>query len=1002
MRTPKKGVLDHLIKQIPPYIVTDRVVLKEWSAVAGKHIAPNVFEKYPGEPKTMRLGDNWTTGYDETMWFSTTVSVPENMRDKKLYLVIDFGGEAIVRINGKIAGGVSSNMNAGWVHRDKIFFPDPLPDVMNIEVEATVNSGGFCDTVLAGSYSITYTLARAEIQAVDEVVESYYNDICLVSEAIGNIDDQAVKEKVYAAFDESLHAIDFDFEDPIVRASFARATKILWDGLNSVKWTSQGEVIMTGHSHIDVAWLWTTKEVQRKCARTFSNSIELLKRYPDATFVQSQAVLYDMVKKTYPELMPKIKELVDKGQWDIIGNSWVEADTNIASGESLIRQLLYGEEFFRREFGVTSDIYWLPDCFGFSPALPQIIKKCGMKYFVTAKLNWNDTNRFPYTLFNWRGTDGSEIVGYCQRTPYGDEYDVGRIKSAWSTNENKGVTETMLGMYGYSDGGGGPTYGMVENGRRISKIPGLPASRLGHVSEFFAKAEAHREELPVWDGELYFENHRGTYTSQGFIKKNNRRGEYLLTRAEAAGVISAFLNGKDLSGLGLDSALVEPWQLLLINQFHDILPGTSIPEAMAVTKEEQEKMLELGSARYNELISDIAEKLPEGVACINMLSVPVTAAVTAPDGTEFVAEDLPPMGYRVYTELTPAKAVKVENGLLENEYIRAKINEKGQLISLIEKTTGREALSNPANVLTVYADKPIHESAWNMEANYVKKAWPLEVTGIEFKNVGAKGVARVNYKFHNSTFTQDITLAPGAKRLDFVTEAEWNETEKTLRADFPVSVLSPFATFDIAHGAATRPTHRNTTWDITRFEVSAHKWADMSEGDFGVAILNDCKYGYSALGNTIGITLLRSPNCPDPWADKGHHSFTYSIYPHKGGWQEGNVSAEAFSLNLPPVVVASKENGTLPKEFSFINFGNRANIQLDCLKPAQDGNGIILRVYETSQCRGTVDVTTALPFASATETDMLERPLGEEAIPVENGKFSFEIKPFEVKTFLLK
>ncbi|MBR6772605.1 MAG: alpha-mannosidase [Clostridia bacterium] len=1002
MRTPKKNVLDHLIKQIPPYIVTDRVVLREWSAVAGKHIAPGVFEKYPGEPKTMHLGDKWTTGYDETMWYSTSVSVPEHMRNKKLYLVIDFGGEAIVRINGEIAGGVSSNMNSGWVHRDKIFFPDPLPEVLNIEVEATVNSGGFCDTVLAGSYSTTYTLARAEIQAVDEVVESYYNDICIVSEAIKLIDDEAVRAKVYAAFDDSLHAIDFDFEDSIVRPSFAKAAEILWKGLDSIKWTSQGEVIMTGHSHIDVAWLWTTKEVQRKCARTFSNTIELLKRYPDATFVQSQAVLYNMVKKTYPELMPKIKELVDKGQWDIIGNSWVEADTNIASGESLIRQLLYGEEFFRREFGVTSDTYWLPDCFGFSSALPQIIKKCGMKYFITAKLNSNDTNRFPYTLFNWRGTDGSEILGYCHRTHYGDEYNVPKVKSAWSTNENKGVTETMLGMYGYSDGGGGPTYGMVENGRRISKIPGLPASKTGHVSEFFDKAQAHRSELPVWEGELYFENHRGTYTSQGFIKKNNRRGEFLLTRAEAAGVISAALNGKELSFLKPDENLTEAWELLLINQFHDILPGTSIPEAMAVTKEEQEKMLALGSARYDELLTGISAGLPGGVACFNMLSVPVTALVTAPDGTEFVAEDLPPMGYRVYSEPAPAKAVKVSEGVLENEYLRAEFNCKGQLVSLIEKSTGREALSASANILTVYADKPVHESAWNMEANYVKKSWPMEVTGIEFINAGSKGVVRVNYRFHNSTLTQDIVLAPGARRLDFVTQADWFETEKTLRADFPVSVLSPFATFDIAHGAVTRPTHRNTTWDITRFEVSAHKWADMSEGDFGVSILNDCKYGYSALGNTIGITLLRSPNCPDPRSDKGHHSFTYSIYPHKGGWQEGKVSAESFALNLPPVVIAAEGKGNLPEELSFVNFGNRTNIQLDCLKPAQAGGGIILRVYETSQCRGTVDVTTALPFASATETDMLERPIGEEAIPVENGKFSFDIKPFEVKTFLLK
>ncbi len=1003
MQTPKKSVLDHLIKQLPRYIVTDRLILNEWTAVSGRHIAPGVFEKYPEAPKTVRLGDTWVTTYDETVWYSASVSVPESMRGKKLYLVIDFGGEAIVRINGEICGAVSSSMNAGWVHRDKIFLPDPLPEVMNIEIEATVNSGGFCDVVLAGGSDITYTLARAEIDAVDEAAESYYNDVCIVSEAIGCIDDEAVRAKVYAAFDDSLHAVDFDFDDETVRASFPAAAKLLWDRLEQIAWLPQGEVIMTGHSHIDVAWLWTVKEVYRKCARTFSNTVELLKRYPDAVFTQSQAVLYDMVKSTYPELMPKIRELVKEGRWDIVGNSWVEADTNIASGESLIRQLLYGEQFFRREFGVTSDIYWLPDCFGFSPALPQIIKKCGMEYFLTAKLVGNDTNRFPYTLFNWRGTDGSEVLAYVQRTHYGDEYNAGKIRSAWAANENKGVTGTMLGMYGYGDGGGGPTFGMIENGRRISRIPGLPASKIGHAHELFEKAEVHRADLPVWEGELYYENHRGTYSSQAFVKKNNRRGELLLTRAEAAAVISAHLDGRALTSLRPDGALDEAWKLLLVNQFHDILPGTSIHEVYENTKIEQEKMLQIGGENLSASLSAITASLPGGIACFNLLSVPVSSVVTSPDGKEFVAENLPPMGYRVYSEIPDAQPVRVENGLLENEYLRAKFDASGVLISLVEKTTGREALSAPANVLTVYADKPVHESAWNMEADYVKKSWKPEVTGVEYLKEGVRGILRVSYRFNKSTLTQDITLAPGARRLDIVTTAEWYETEKTLRADFPLTVLSPFATFDIAHGAATRPTHRNTTWDAARFEVSAHKWADMSEGDFGVAILNDCKYGYNALGSTLGITLLRSPNCPDRVSDHGHHSFTYSVYPHKGGWQEGGVSAEAFALNFKPIALASSGSGKLPAELSFISFEGRDDIQLDCLKPAEEQEGLVLRVYETSQRRGAVTVKTELPVSEALELDMLERPADSAGvIPVTNGRFDFEIKPFEVKTFLIR
>ncbi len=1002
MQTRKKQILDHMIGQLPPYTVADRLVISKWTSVAGRHTEPGVFERYPDPPKTVRLGDPWVTSYDETVWYSASVTVPERFRGRKLLLVIDFGGEAIVRINGAIAGAVSSNMNAGWVHRDKVFLPDPLPEVLNIEVEATVNSGGFCDVVLAGGYSTTYTLARAEIDVVDEAADSYYTDVCMVSRAIPCIPDEAIRAKVYAALDDSLHAVDFDFEDECVRASIPAAAKLLWDRLAQIRWTPQGEVVVTGHSHIDVAWLWTVKEVFRKSARTFSNTLELLERYPDAVFTQSQAVLYEMIRTTYPELYPRIREMVRRGQWDIVGNSWVEADTNIASGEALIRQLLYGEQFFRREFGVTSDLYWLPDCFGFSPALPQIIKKSGMKYFLTAKLAGNDTDRFPHTFFRWRGTDGSEILAYLQRTHYGDEYEPEKIQSAWDKNENKGVTDAVLGMYGYSDGGGGPTFGMLENGRRIEKIPGLPASHLGHAREIFERAETKWDELPAWNGELYYENHRGTYTSQAFVKRNNRRGELLLTRAEAAAVVAAALNGTPLADMRSDGSLDEAWKLLLVNQFHDILPGTSIPEVYVNTKLEQEKMLSLGEAHLSRSVGTVAARLPSGTVCLNLLSVPVTAAVAAPDGRAFVARDLPPMGWRVYGELPADEPVTVGPDRLENEYLCARFDNEGRLVSLVEKTTGREALAGPANLLTVYADKPVHESAWNMEADYVKKSWPLRAESIETDRVGVRGVIRLRYRFHRSTLTQEISLFPGSRRLDFATEADWDETEKTLRTDFPLAVLTPYAAFDVAHGATLRPTHRNTSWDEARFEVAAHKWADLSEGDFGVALLNDCKYGYSALDNVLSLTLLRSPNCPDRKSDHGHHEFTYSLYPHAGSWQTGGVSAEAFALNFPPVVTAGA-GGELPAEGSWLDFSGADDIQLDCLKPAEEQNGVILRVYETSQRRGRVRARCAFPLTAVSELDLLERPadFGGDPRLTEDG-FSFEIGPFEVKTFLLR
>lgn len=1030
MQTQKQHILDHMMKQIPAFVTVDSVVMDRWTGVSGRHIGDGKFERRD-DPKEYRLGDTWDTTYDETIWFSTQLRVPERFDGKKIYLEFDFGGEAIVRINGAIAGGVSSDRH-GWVYRDKIFVPMPLPEdrILNIELEATVNAGAYYDEAIAiGASCVHYPISKANLIAVDEATESYVFDIQNVRSAIPVIKDPAIADRVYAALDDSLHTLDFDFGADAFRASVPAAAKVLWDKLDRIPKFSMGEVIMTGHSHIDVAWLWTVKETTRKCGRTFSNTVALMDRYPDFIFAQSQAYLYDKAKAIYPEVYEKMRDCIARGQWDVVGNAWVEADTNVTSGESLIRQLLYGRELFRREFGKESDIYWLPDCFGFSWALPQIIRRSGMKYFVTAKLAGQDTNRFPDTVFRWKGIDGSEILAYLQRTSYNGEYDAPQICKSWEDDDQKNVTDTAMGMFAYGDGGGGATYVMMENARRLSRIPGLPRSRVGHAEEFFRAVEPSWDELPVWEDEMYYENHRGTYSSQEFMKKNNRQCEFLLTRAEMAGVMA----GMDSDEL-LHGDLLTAWHMALVNQFHDILPGTSIRETYANCREEYKEIHRIGDAVLGTALAKIASGVPgagRSVVFFNLLAADTRGAVTAAlpagfpadaagdplPGTEFVREGvryvtfmpdapIPAMGYRRFG-LTDAPAVCAspviaEPTRLENSRLRVTLDGDGNILSIYDKKAERETLDGRGNRLIIYQDKPGHESAWNLESNYVKKYWTLDhADRVEvITSGGAAAGLRITYTFHQSTITQELWLAADSNRLDFCTTSDWNETHKMLRASFDVAVRAAYASYEIAHGTICRPTHSNTTYEQAKFEVSAHKWIDLSEGGYGVSLLNDCKYGHDIHGNVMSITLMRSPTIPDAGSDKGYHSFTYSYYPHEGTWQEAGTVREALALNVKPYgVEIGAQTGDRPESFSFVRC-SAPSMVIDALKPAQDGDGYILRMYEAEARRGTATVELAIPFTRVTETNMME--VDETEADVNGGSFRFTFRPYEVRTFRIR
>lgn len=1002
MKTIKKGVLFDMIKQVPRFLVTDVMNIEEWTATEGVHSDYGVFERWEDTKTSKKLGDTWETGYHRTMWFEADVVITDEFLNKKLYLEIDFGGEAIVRINGKIVGAVSSPMKFGWVNRDQIFLPvyEKAGEKIHIEIEAAINSAGFCDFAMEGATKEIYTMEKARIVAVDTVAESYIYDINTLWGALPLIEDRYISSKLYEVLDNSVHFVDFDFDADTGRKSIVKAKKYLDDELKKLSYIPTSTVYLTGHCHIDIAWLWEVRETVRKTARTMANNLELMDRYPDMIFTQSQAILYDFLKVHYPELYERIKEKIKEGKWIIEGNSWVEADTNVASGEALIRQLLYGCEFFLKEFGVTSDTYWLPDCFGFSWALPQIIKRSGMKYFVSAKLAGQDTNPFPVTTFKWKGADGSEVLAHIVKGHgYGSESEPADIMSYDRDNEQSDVLPAVAGMFGYGDGGGGCTYSMVERARRIDKIPGMPKVKMQGLSALFKDAEKKIKDLPTWYDEMYYENHRGTYTSQAIIKKYNRQSEFLLTRTEMLLSFLETVTGEKYP----KEKLEEIWKLLLKNQFHDTLPGTSIHEAHVDAVNVFEKLMKEAEEIKEDTLKKLSEKIPaesDSVIVWNMLGFERSGFVTV-DGKTFYAENVPAFGYKVFeTENLKSKfkKVKATEKLLENEKLKVRFDKNGIITSIFDKVNNRETLSGKGNLLTIFQDKPIHESAWNLEINYQKKFWDL--IDAESINVIAsdeeKGVIEIVRKFNKSTITQKVVLKAGSDRIDFETEVDWHETEKILKAGFNVDILATKATYEIAHGSIERPNHYTTSYDLAKFEVAAHKWADLSEGGYGISILNDSKYGYDIYENRMRITLMRSPNCPDRTSDHGINTFVYSFLPHKNNWTEKTVE-EAFDLNVPlEAYKMEKSAGDMEKSKSFITV-DADNIVVDAFKKSQDDEGYILRLYESKKERKSITVNFGFNIGKVIETNLME--VEEKEIKTKGNSVTFNIKPCEVKTF---
>lgn len=870
-----------------------------------------------------------------------------------------------------------------------------------------------------------------ELAVADSEIQGLYHDIRVAFEVYEELQEES-KEALFLhqSLVEAINLLDLrDMESDSFRASIAPARAQLAQTVYAKGRDPLAvQEFCVGHTHIDVAWLWSLAQTREKAIRSFSSVLALMEQYPEYRFMSSQPQLYEYVKNDCPALYQKIREKVAAGVWEIEGGMWVEADCNLTCGESLARQFLYGTAFFREEFQKECRILWLPDVFGYAASLPQIMKLSGIDYFMTTKIAWNDTNQIPADTLYWQGIDGTEVLTHfistadhvkCPaknpkptfNTTYNGILSPSQVLGCWQRYQNKALSRDILQCFGYGDGGGGPTAKMLETQRRMEKaIPGAPVTKMAFAGEFFRQLEetvtTSKTATPKWVGELYLEFHRGTFTSVARNKRYNRKSEFSNMDAEFFSSIAARLGGNYPK-----QELDHIWKLTLLNQFHDVLPGSSIEQVYIDSKEQYQEILATGKALTHEAISAIgaAVEAPKGgVLVLNPAGFPRSEVVTTKEGALLV-QDIPAKGWKLvqnpaYTQ-APFGSVSGDCQEIETPFYTLCLNKAGQITRLYDKKAEREVLKqgNVGNLLQLFEDRPANYDAWNLECYYTEKCWPVESDAkILLLECSATAIrVQISHQFGHSKLEQTMVLYPHSRRIDFETTVDWQEEHMLLKVAFPVDVFATAAQFDIQFGNLSRPTHQNTSWDQARFEVCGQKWADLSEPGYGVALLNDCKYGYDVLGNTLRLSLLRAPTHPWPLADREVHQFTYALLPHSGDWRQGNVVNEAYALNWPVhTLTLPAQKGTLPDQGSFVNITGEG-IVLETVKQSHDGSGkLVVRAYEAHGCRTSAALVAPKGAVKAYSCNLLEER--QEEVPLEEGCATVTFCPYQIRTFLFE
>ncbi len=989
------------------------------------------------------LGGQWG-GYDIVAWFRTTVTLPPHLRDQKLALEMRVGpkdsgnstAEATLYVNGSLLQSIDTYHPEAWLPPEVC-----AEDALHIALRAW---SGVLDIPPHRHFRV------ANLVQIDEPAERFYYLAHTILQAIKQLDPRDLRRvELERIVDGAVHQIIFVKQDAeLFYAAIADAENWLQEQLQALRARDQivPRVTGVGHAHIDLAWLWRLQHAREKAGRTFATALNFMRQYPDYCFLQASPQLYKFVEQDYPELYVRIKAAIAAGRWEATGGMWVESDCNIPSGESLVRQILCGKRFFKQEFGAESTVLWLPDVFGFPGSLPQLMRQSGLKYFVTTKLSWNRVNRFPYDTFRWRGIDGSEVLAHFVTTPENDDgswhytynglltpFD---IKGLWDNYQQKSINQELMTIYGWGDGGGGPTKEMLESARVLRDLPGFPRVELGKAEPYLARLAERLvgRDVPVWDGELYLELHRGTFTSQAASKRANRVSEVLYHDAEWFSTLADLLLHKHAYPA---SALREGWELLLLNQFHDILPGSSIRQVYEESHAQYQHLQRIGRGIIAEAQTALQETLAcerESVVVFNslgwtrkgLIEQPYTGAldnktIAQPDGRGrlrqiverdgerkilFHVDEVPALGYRTYPVVEHAASAEPETmvvrpELLENPFYRIALSTSGQITSLFDKVNQREVLSAPGNVLQVFQDKPMAFDAWDIEIYYREKMQVItDLIETTVEETGPlRGVLQLRWRFRSSTITQRLTLYAHSPRIDFRTDVDWHEQQLLLKVAFPVQIRSTRATYEIQWGNIERPTHWNTSWDWARFESVGHRWVDLSEGNYGVALLNDCKYGHDIKDNVLRLTLIKSPIRPDPLADQGRHLFTYSLLPHAGAWRASEVVQQAYDLNYPlhSDLLAANPRGLLPPAYSFAEL-DADHMIIETIKQAEDEPAWIVRLYEYKQYRNNrVVMTFGQPIRRAVVCNLMEEPAGDASY--HGQQLEFAIAPYEIKTF---
>ena len=855
---------------------------------------------------------------------------------------------------------------------------------------------------------------KFSIQKFNKDIERLYYDFAILNQSLKALSKYAGKgrdsyeyNKIFTALDHTSNLLDLrDVYSENYFNSIERADKYLREEFyDKLENNSYSEISYVGHTHIDIAWLWSLAQTREKAQRSFATVIKLMDEFDDYVFMSSQPELYKCVKEEDPVLYNKIKEKVAEGRWEVEGGMWLESDTNMPCGESLVRQFLYGKKFMKEEFGKESRCLWLPDVFGYSGALPQIMRKCGIDRFYTAKISWNETNSFPHDIFIWQGIDGSEVLSMLINN-YVNDMSPDNVLSRTYMFKDKKFSSDHLEVFGWADGGGGPSRRMLENLKRFKKgIPGFPKFRVEKSQEAFDYIEKQfkdnckkHSETPKWKGELYLEKHRGTYTTMAQNKKFNRKSEFLYMDTETAGVMAELLTGKEYPVKELNDG----WYIINLNQFHDIIPGSSVEPVYEVSHKQYREITEMGEKLISERLSALKENIETdgGYFVYNPTSFEFSGVTTCGKEEIFV-KNIPAHGYAVVKANNYENSfLKAENGVIENDKLKVTFDEKFNIISILDKENEREVIKSgeKANSLEIFEDHPHDFDAWDIDEPYKQKKWIIDdVSSAEFfKNALSCGV-KIKRKYNKSVIEQNIILKAGSNRLDFETAVDWKESHILLKTAFPFDINAMNAEYEIQYGHLSRPNHTNTSWDEAKFEVCAQKWADLSDNNYGVALINDCKYGYSTEENVMKLTLLRAPKYPNKNADIGTHRFSYSIFPHTGKDVDGGVIKESFFFNNPvKVSKIEKQSGKLPSSFCFAKTDREA-VVIDAVKKAEDQNGVIIRAYDSFGSKTKCKFDFGKEIKKVYLCDMLENNLKE--IEVKDNSFTDIFETFGINTY---